>query len=151
MVGGVVLAVLLLVPFIYRTYRRRGELGFGASVVAFGFLVYAIALVAYTMLPLPQLDAAWCAGHTRFTHAQLDPMAIFADIRKYPGFLRNPAVQQGVFNVVLFLPLGAYLRLYFQRRGIPTVILTGLARSEEHTSELQSLRHLVCRLLLEKK
>src|SRR5262245_62849951 len=29
--------------------------------------------------------------------------------------------------------------------GIPT------ARSEEHTSELQSLRHLVCRLLLEKK
>src|SRR5262245_63743780 len=27
----------------------------------------------------------------------------------------------------------------------------GLKRSEEHTSELQSLRHLVCRLLLEKK
>src|SRR5437899_4904269 len=27
----------------------------------------------------------------------------------------------------------------------------GRARSEEHTSELQSLRHLVCRLLLEKK
>src|ERR1035438_10724953 len=27
----------------------------------------------------------------------------------------------------------------------------GQTRSEEHTSELQSLRHLVCRLLLEKK
>src|ERR1039458_5454110 len=27
----------------------------------------------------------------------------------------------------------------------------GRKRSEEHTSELQSLRHLVCRLLLEKK
>src|SRR2546425_6211363 len=27
----------------------------------------------------------------------------------------------------------------------------GLARSEEHTSELQSLAYLVCRLLLEKK
>src|SRR5436853_1507132 len=26
-----------------------------------------------------------------------------------------------------------------------------MGRSEEHTSELQSLRHLVCRLLLEKK
>src|SRR5262245_65374830 len=32
------------------------------------------------------------------------------------------------------------------RRIKPTLI-----RSEEHTSELQSLRHLVCRLLLEKK
>src|SRR5438045_7923820 len=29
--------------------------------------------------------------------------------------------------------------------------VTGRQRSEEHTSELQSLRHLVCRLLLEKK
>src|SRR5947199_10867908 len=29
--------------------------------------------------------------------------------------------------------------------------LTNGPRSEEHTSELQSLRHLVCRLLLEKK
>src|SRR5205814_10670936 len=30
-------------------------------------------------------------------------------------------------------------------------VLIALGRSEEHTSELQSLRHLVCRLLLEKK
>src|ERR1039458_10626902 len=30
-------------------------------------------------------------------------------------------------------------------------ITTDELRSEEHTSELQSLRHLVCRLLLEKK
>src|SRR5262245_64282324 len=32
-----------------------------------------------------------------------------------------------------------------------TLYRTGGDRSEEHTSELQSLRHLVCRLLLEKK
>src|SRR5947199_10102721 len=31
------------------------------------------------------------------------------------------------------------------------VYITSRLRSEEHTSELQSLRHLVCRLLLEKK
>src|SRR5438045_7308674 len=31
------------------------------------------------------------------------------------------------------------------------VALRLVLRSEEHTSELQSLRHLVCRLLLEKK
>src|SRR5437899_8289923 len=38
----------------------------------------------------------------------------------------------------------------FQRisRASPTA---AEVRSEEHTSELQSLRHLVCRLLLEKK
>src|SRR5205814_8224293 len=48
------------------------------------------------------------------------------------------------------------------RRRLPTVELQerkgqqgqqqlGQMRSEEHTSELQSLRHLVCRLLLDKK
>src|SRR5258705_8363036 len=32
-----------------------------------------------------------------------------------------------------------------------TAVASTALRSEEHTSELQSLRHLVCRLLLEKK
>src|SRR5438045_8980495 len=35
--------------------------------------------------------------------------------------------------------------------GQPSAGRETLIRSEEHTSELQSLRHLVCRLLLEKK
>src|SRR5438045_1648910 len=35
--------------------------------------------------------------------------------------------------------------------NVPLVISPSPPRSEEHTSELQSLRHLVCRLLLEKK
>src|SRR5262245_62632758 len=34
--------------------------------------------------------------------------------------------------------------------GIATLLRAVVLRSEEHTSELQSLRHLVCRLLLEK-
>src|SRR5262245_62778113 len=43
-----------------------------------------------------------------------------------------------------------------RRSGNPKLHVTlgtrrGVLRSEEHTSELQSLRHLVCRLLLEKK
>src|SRR5258705_6140926 len=37
--------------------------------------------------------------------------------------------------------LGRSFEVLFEKAG----------RSEEHTSELQSLRHLVCRLLLEKK
>src|ERR1035441_6651875 len=34
---------------------------------------------------------------------------------------------------------------------LPEINALQSGRSEEHTSELQSLRHLVCRLLLEKK
>src|SRR5436853_5837237 len=39
----------------------------------------------------------------------------------------------------------------WHREHVGSVKRGGDPRSEEHTSELQSLRHLVCRLLLEKK
>src|SRR3989441_6213826 len=42
---------------------------------------------------------------------------------------------------------------YFTHTTVPTLTVGGWwdQRSEEHTSELQSLAYLVCRLLLEKK
>src|SRR5438045_5693188 len=42
------------------------------------------------------------------------------------------------------------LRIGDEGQGLSPQVLEEV-RSEEHTSELQSLRHLVCRLLLEKK
>src|SRR5437899_9212586 len=52
-----------------------------------------------------------------------------------------------LFRSAFLITLGSVSRGK-QPRGLLDV--DGL-RSEEHTSELQSLRHLVCRLLLEKK
>src|SRR5690349_22450057 len=48
---------------------------------------------------------------------------------------------------------GAFRRRYFRRNTVPWQedAAKRLERSEEHTSELQSRRDLVCRLLLEKK
>src|ERR1035441_11031829 len=47
-------------------------------------------------------------------------------------------------------PIGERHRIVFYL-GHMDAFDWNLMRSEEHTSELQSLRHLVCRLLLEKK
>src|SRR5690554_7700117 len=47
-----------------------------------------------------------------------------------------------------------YMENHFDKRLDPTKLVEGsksVVRSEEHTSELQSRPHLVCRLLLEKK
>src|SRR5256884_8800015 len=55
--------------------------------------------------------------------------------------------------VLIFLVL-AFYRLFKgvdQQLAVLLVIVGGVMRSEEHTSELQSRLHLVCRLLLEKK
>src|SRR5690625_5530428 len=46
--------------------------------------------------------------------------------------------------------LDNYVRLFGENR-FARALLKRFSRSEEHTSELQSRGHLVCRLLLEKK
>src|SRR5437899_12321498 len=53
-------------------------------------------------------------------------------------------------SVARFLPFFA-IALRHDRQHEQLEVDHAGARSEEHTSELQSLRHLVCRLLLEKK
>src|SRR5437899_4540051 len=45
----------------------------------------------------------------------------------------------------------SFLTYMFLHENVLHLAFNMLMRSEEHTSELQSLRHLVCRLLLEKK
>src|SRR5687768_17816303 len=49
------------------------------------------------------------------------------------------------------LPLGPRAHVGERERAVIAPRAHRLARSEEHTSELQSRLHLVCRLLLEKK
>src|SRR2546422_6112137 len=57
------------------------------------------------------------------------------------------SLPEPVIRVLLAFPAGA-LPMDILRTAVSTL---GLYRSEEHTSELQSRLHLVCRLLLEKK
>src|SRR2546422_5066783 len=54
-----------------------------------------------------------------------------------------PKIEIGLWN-----PLVSILKILCRSVGHPAI---GENRSEEHTSELQSRLHLVCRLLLEKK
>src|ERR1035438_4219118 len=57
----------------------------------------------------------------------------------------------GVLAALLLAINVFHIRYSHEARSYSLVVLLVAFRSEEHTSELQSLRHLVCRLLLEKK
>src|ERR1039458_10865311 len=68
-------------------------------------------------------------------------------------FFFNDTATTEIYTLSLHdaLPISwtSFFTLSFTRTSASTMPV--LTRSEEHTSELQSLRHLVCRLLLEKK
>src|SRR2546422_1943853 len=80
----------------------------------------------------------------------------------YTTLFRSGRIEEA-FEEAMLQPLGAGGKAEFRRAGLfgdvfrpfnQLVIGDGVeidARSEEHTSELQSRLHLVCRLLLEKK
>src|SRR5258705_9782734 len=71
---------------------------------------------------------------------------------QFSGMLRqsNPTPARASVSAHLDNPRRTKTR-YRAWRVLRSPIGTVSFRSEEHTSELQSLRHLVCRLLLEKK
>src|SRR5258708_26894562 len=62
-------------------------------------------------------------------------------ISTHPGY-RAKAPPQIAISLLLLVAAGLFVRTLSNLKSI---------RSEEHTSELQSPDHLVCRLLLEKK
>ncbi|WP_326565466.1 VanZ family protein [Amycolatopsis rhabdoformis] len=109
--GGFGLAFLLVVPYAVMSYRRRGEFGPGRAIAALGFLVYCCALITYTLLPTPEIDAAYCATHESLRHPVVNPLQFLSDMKQFhTGLLGNPALRQVLFNVALFVPWGVFLR-----------------------------------------
>src|SRR5258708_18760673 len=77
----------------------------------------------------------------------------FLMIRRPPRstlFPYTTLFRSGVFSDRLGLSLGTAIGIC-ATAGYVMVVMFAMCRSEEHTSELQSPDHLVCRLLLEKK
>ncbi|WP_152352407.1 VanZ family protein [Brachybacterium subflavum] len=120
-IGGGVLFVALLVPILVLQYRRYGRLSVLRLLGAAAVSVYGVALVAYTLLPLP--DPARACGDGGGRLLQLTPFQFVADIvREGRGLgLRDAvtswAVLQAALNVVLFVPLGLAVRGML-RRGV---------------------------------
>src|SRR5258706_16182710 len=98
----------------------------------------------YTRLEQPDRAAVYY-GH--LFDLLIDPKDETKALAIYNRFLRNTLAIQSPERITRY----AFL-LQKQNRGEEAIEqYTKAARSEEHTSELQSLTNLVCRLLLEKK
>jgi glycopeptide antibiotics resistance protein len=134
---GSALVLAVLVPVVALTYRRRGRFGPRELAVLVVVPVYGLAILGYTLLPLPQVDAAFCTERTAADVLQTRPLQFLSDIARVASrqeatgvraWLANAAVQQVVLNVVLFAPLGWLLRGPF-RRSLPVTVAAGFAVS----------------------
>src|SRR5689334_24390006 len=70
----------------------------------------------------------------------------------YTTLFRSPDIRRPIWTIRFAGGLALrWLSQDFSHHGTRCATTVASARSEEHTSELQSQFHLVCRLLLEKK
>src|SRR5436305_9837822 len=88
-----------------------------------------------------RIDAA-CGRNFRYPAHKIIPMDGQNHLREMQRYVANVAITPSTFR-----KLGAG----FVEAAQEFLASLNLKRSEEHTSELQSRPHLVCRLLLEKK
>lgn len=122
---GVAFGFLLFVPFVAVSYRRRGRLSLGRTLLWLAALIYFWAIWTYTLLPLPDPGAIRCVG------AITDPMSVVRDLQTAfasASPLRHSAFLQLAFNVLLFIPLGVFVRV-LAGRGFVVALLSGFGLS----------------------
>ncbi|RXZ84878.1 VanZ family protein [Paenibacillaceae bacterium] len=115
-----VAALLFTLPFLIMQYRRHGYVNWLRSFLLYLFLLYLINALFLVILPLPtsRHNAPMASGYT-----QLVPFQFVSDIMKETGIVldqpstymrlfKERAVLQVLFNVMLTMPLGMFLRYY---------------------------------------
>lgn len=107
---GFVLVLAGFVPYVVWSYRRYGTVQPAHAVLLVAAAVYAVGMWTYTVLPPPPDPNRWCAVHT--VAPQLRPGQFLRDIRNHGSYSQGDlALQQVALNVVLFVPLGVFVRL----------------------------------------
>src|SRR2546422_8395540 len=105
---------------------------------------------------IPHISCA--TAKARLIEAMPRPVALFSGLMNSACDWRTPKTSANTSAAAAMIHhcwrsnrMQQLLDQSVQRGEAPVTRLRAQARSEEHTSELQSRLHLVCRLLLEKK
>lgn len=124
----------MFTPAVWVQMRRYGRISPARMLGTAALVVYAVGLIAYTLLPLPSGDLVqWCAKNA-VPGVQLNPLQFIDDIRTdtaglgLKATLTHTTTLQVVLNVVLFVPLG-FLARRFLGFGVALSALAGLASS----------------------
>src|SRR5690554_5103180 len=165
-------------PFQERDFARIAGLGFNFVCLPVDYRVWITGgdLRRFDEKVLEEIDQVVAWGKKYNIHVQLnfhrapgycvnpprEALNLWTDAKAQEAFIEHWEVftrrYQGIpsrnlsFNL-LNEPAGVEARVYAElmKRTIEAIHRIDPERSEEHTSELQSRPHLVCRLLLEKK
>lgn len=135
--NGILVAALVIyftfIPLLIHQYRTYGTIRIRANIVIISFILYIITAWFMTILPLPSIEEV---SNMKPIQPNLRPFLFINTIIDNSGFsfkkpgtwlssLRSPSLYTVVFNMVLTIPFGVYLRKYF-KLSLPLVSVMGL-------------------------
>ncbi len=127
-----VLAACITLPFALYEYHKYGSLPWLRTLVVYTFIFYMLAAYFLIILPLP--DRSNAALFSLAKHFEPIPFNNLAEyVEKYGApvsasavlaFFKSATFFQLTFNVLMLVPFGVYLRYYFKRSFLQTLLLS---------------------------
>ncbi|MBO5121508.1 MAG: VanZ family protein [Bacilli bacterium] len=128
------IAFILTIPFLIHQYRKFGSIPILKSAIFYSMILYIICAYFLVMLPLPSIEkVASMTGPT----SQLIPFQFVKDIiattsfnisnfKDFINIFKNSTIYTVLFNIILTLPFGIYLRYIFKKKWYHSIIYTFL-------------------------
>lgn len=123
-------AFLFTLPFLIYEYHKYGAIPLIKSIVVYSFILYILAAYFMVILPLPKIsDVINYKGPTM----QLIPFQFITDIKQTTNinfnniqsiltFLNKSTVYTVLFNILLTVPFGVYLKYLFNKKWYQAII-----------------------------
>ncbi len=118
------IALLITLPYLIYQYHKFGSVPILRSAIVYTFVLYLLAAFFLVILPLPTREEVALMPTKQ---PQLIPFQFITDIANhtkivwndpssYLTLIQNPTVYTVLFNIVLTIPFGIYLRYYFEKK-----------------------------------
>lgn len=118
------IAFLLTIPFLIYQYRKYGAIPILKSTIFYSLILYLICAYFLVVLPLPPIEeVSKMTGNTAqltlFKFIKDILITVNFDIKSFGDILKifkSSTVYTVLFNLVLTLPFGVYLRYFFKKK-----------------------------------
>ena len=141
------IAALITAPFLIYKYRKVGSVPWLHAAAMYSFVFYLMCAYFLVLLPLPADRTAVVA------YAQTPQLIPFQFVRSFLAettarlddpstwlaAICDPYMYEAFFNVLLLVPLGAYLRYYFHRPWWQTLLIGFCVTLSFETTQLTGI------------
>ncbi len=128
-----IIAVILTIPYLLYNYRKFGSIIWFKVFIVFSFIYYLLNVYFLVILPLPNAEEILLYANK--TMIQLKPFNFVNDFYRETSFNISdistyfPSLTARItlitfFNLIMFMPLGIYLRYYFKIKFIMVFVIS---------------------------